>query len=172
MIGPENNPGINIRWDQCTVSLVILNCADGYNVSLLAYGQTGSGKTYTMIGPENNPGINIRWDQCTVNLVTLNCADGYNVSLLAYGQTGSGKTYTMIGPENNPGINIRWDQCTVYGKTCVKLPFLKRPKIGFQDQLLLNAGEHSAIISSFIKLPFVIKILVLSIFERLLYTGF
>ena len=51
---------------------------------------------------------------------------------------------------------------------------LKRPKIGFQDQLLLNAsqkycrmllGEHSAILSTFIKLPFVIKIFVLSIFE-------
>ena len=89
--------------------------------------------------------------------------------------------------------------CTV--KTCVKLPLSKRPKIGFQDQLSLNTGqkycrmldagqkycrmldagqkycrmlpgEHSAILSTFIKLPFVIKIFVLSIFERLLYTGF
>ena len=33
-------------------------------------------------------------------------------------------------------------------------------------------GEHSAILSAFIKLPFVIKILVLSIFERPFYTGF
>ena len=33
-------------------------------------------------------------------------------------------------------------------------------------------GEHSAIIWTFIKLPFVIKIFVLSIFERLFYTGF
>ena len=48
----------------------------------------------------------------------------------------------------------------------VKRPFSKRPKIGFQDQLLLDAGqkycrmlqgEHSAILSTFIKLPFVIK---------------
>ena len=48
------------------------------------------------------------------------------------------------------------------------------PKIGFQDQLLLNVGlkycrmlhgEHSAILLTFIKLPFVIKIFVLSIFE-------
>ena len=53
-------------------------------------------------------------------------------------------------------------------------PISKRPKIGFQDQLSLNAGqkycrmlqgEHSAILSTFIKLPFVIKIFVLSIFE-------
>ena len=33
-------------------------------------------------------------------------------------------------------------------------------------------GEHSAILSTFIKLPFVIKIFVLSIFEWPLKTGF
>ena len=33
-------------------------------------------------------------------------------------------------------------------------------------------GKYSAILSTFIKLPFVIKILVLSIFEWLFYTGF
>ena len=32
--------------------------------------------------------------------------------------------------------------------------------------------EHSAILSTFIKLPFAIKIFVLSIFEWLFYTGF
>ena len=57
----------------------------------------------------------------------------------------------------------------------------KRPKIGFQDRLWLNAdqkycrmlqGEHSAILSTFIKLPFVFKIFVLSIFEWLLKAGF
>ena len=56
-----------------------------------------------------------------------------------------------------------------------------RIKIGFQDLLSLNAGqnycrmlqgEHSAILSTFIKLPFVIKIFVLSIFEWLIKTGF
>ena len=66
-------------------------------------------------------------------------------------------------------------------KTCVKRPLSKRLKIGFQDQLSLNAGqkycrilplEHSAILLTFIKLPFVIKIFVLSIFEWLFYTGF
>ena len=44
------------------------------------------------------------------------------------------------------------------------------------DQLSLNAGqkqgEHSAILSTFIKLPFVIKIFVLSFFEWLLKTCF
>ena len=68
-----------------------------------------------------------------------------------------------------------------YSKTCVKWPLSKRPKIGFQDQLSLNAGqkycrmlqgEHSAIFSAFIKLPFAIKIFVSSIFEWPFYTGF
>ena len=57
----------------------------------------------------------------------------------------------------------------------------RRPKIGFQDQLSLNAGqkycrmlqgEHSAILSTFIKLPYVIKIFVLSICEWPLKAGF
>ena len=47
----------------------------------------------------------------------------------------------------------------------------KKPKIGFQDQLSLNA-EHSAILSTFIKLAFVINIFVLSIFEWPFYKGF
>ena len=53
--------------------------------------------------------------------------------------------------------------------------------MGFQDGLSLNAGlkycrmlqgEHSAILLTFIKLPFVIKIFVLSIFEWPLKTGY
>ena len=52
----------------------------------------------------------------------------------------------------------------------------KRLKIGFQDQLSLNTGqkhcrmlrgEHSAILLTFIKLPFVIEIFVLSILSGL-----
>ena len=59
-----------------------------------------------------------------------------------------------------PGIHL-------YSKTCVKQLLSKRQKIGFQDQLLLNAGqkhyrmltvEHSVILLTFIKLPFVFKI--------------
>ena len=94
----------------------------------------------------------------------------------------------------------------LYSISCVKQPLSKRPQIGFQYQLLLDAGqkycrmlqgehfvilltfiklpfvikifvlsifvEHSAILSTFIKLPFVIKIFVLSIFEWPFYTGF
>ena len=75
----------------------------------------------------------------------------------------------------------RINRYQVYSKTCVKRPLAKRPNIGFQDQLSLNAGqkycrmpqgEHSAILSTFIKLPFVNKIFVLSIFEWPFYTGF
>ena len=66
-------------------------------------------------------------------------------------------------------------------KPCVKRPFSKSPKIGFQYQLLLNAcqkycrmlqGEHSAILSTFIQLPIVVKKFVLSISEWPFYTGF
>ena len=62
----------------------------------------------------------------------------------------------------------------IYSKICVNWPLSKRQKIGFQDQLSLYAGqkycrmlqrEHSAILLTFIKLPFVIKTFVLSIFE-------
>ena len=57
----------------------------------------------------------------------------------------------------------------------------RTPKIGFQYRLLLNAGqkycrmlqgEHSAILSTFIKLPFSIKTFVLSICKLPLKTGF
>ena len=63
---------------------------------------------------------------------------------------------------------------TMYSKTCLKRSLKKKTKTGFQDQLSLNAGqkfcrmlqgEHSAILSTFIKLPFAFKTFVLSIFE-------
>ena len=66
-----------------------------------------------------------------------------------------------------------------YSKTCRKRPLKKNTKIGFQYELSLNAGqmycrmlplEHSAILSTFIKLPFTIKTLVMSIFKWLLKT--
>ena len=56
-----------------------------------------------------------------------------------------------------------------YCKICVKRPLSKRPKIGFQDQLVKSVAEcseeHSAILLTSFKLPFVIKIFVLFIFE-------
>ena len=48
-----------------------------------------------------------------------------------------------------------------YSKTCVKRPLSKRPKIVFQDLMQVKSiAEDSAILSAFIKLPFVIKIFV------------
>ena len=90
--------------------------------------------------------------------------------------------------------NLRWKEqiyeqqlkkCTRIGITTIK-PVLsghsiKNTKIGFQYRLSLNGGqkycrmlqgEHSAILSTSIKLPFSIKILVLSIFKWPLKTGF
>ena len=53
----------------------------------------------------------------------------------------------------------------------------RRPKIDFEDGLSFNAGQkycrmHSAILSTFIKLPIVFKTFVSSIFEWPLKTGF
>ena len=68
-----------------------------------------------------------------------------------------------------------------YSETCLKPPLIKNTTIGFQYQLSLNEGqkycrmlqgEHSAILSTFIKLPFVFKTFVLSIFKWSLKTGF
>ena len=74
---------------------------------------------------------------------------------------------------------------TTYSKTCHKRLLKKKTKIDFQDRLSLDAGqkycrmlqgEHSAILSTFIKLSFVINIFVLSILsgrlrQVLLYIG-
>ena len=65
-----------------------------------------------------------------------------------------------------------------YSKTCVKLPLAKRPKKVFKTNYHLMQvksiaeWEDSAILLPFIKLPVVIKIFVLSIFEWPFYTGF
>ena len=85
-------------------------------------------------------------------------------------------------PENShPCKDKRFAYFFHYSKTCLKGRLRRRPKIGFQDGLWLNAGqkycrilqgEHSAILLTFIKLPFVFKTFVLSIFEWPLKTGF
>ena len=72
--------------------------------------------------------------------------------------------------------------CAVnYSKTCLKRPLSKRQKMGFQNQLSRNAGkkycrmlqgEHSAILSTCIKLQRGFKTFVSSIFEWPLKTGF
>ena len=64
----------------------------------------------------------------------------------------------------------------LYSIICLKRPLKRRARIGFQDRLSPDAGqnycrmlqgEHSAILSTFVKLPFV-----LAIFEWSLKTGF
>ena len=67
----------------------------------------------------------------------------------------------------------------LYSKTCVKRPLSKWPKMVLQT-IYRNAGqkycrmlqrEHSAILSTCLKLPVVIKIFVVSIFVWPFYTG-
>ena len=78
-------------------------------------------------------------------------------------------------------LDISCFEKSIYVKTCLKRPLKKNTKIGFLDRLSANAGqkycrmlqwEHSAILSTFIKLPFSIKTFVLYIFEWPLKTGF
>ena len=62
----------------------------------------------------------------------------------------------------------------MYSKTCVNRPLLKDRKLVFKTNysLMQVQGSILQILSTFIKLPFVIKIFVLFIFEWLFYTGF
>ena len=71
------------------------------------------------------------------------------------------------------GYNVQLNLC--------KTAALKKTKNGFQDRVSLNAGQkycrmlqrkHSAILSTFIKLPFVNNTFVLSIFVWPFYTDF
>ena len=76
---------------------------------------------------------------------------------------------------------MRFDCNTYTVKPVLSGHSKKQPKIGFQDQLSLNAGqkvlqnaprEHSAILSTCIKLPSVFETFILTIFDQLLKTGF
>ena len=61
-----------------------------------------------------------------------------------------------------------------YSKTCLKRPLKKKTKSGFSRMQvkIISEEEHSAILSTFIKLPFATKTFVLSIFEWPPKTGF
>ena len=52
-------------------------------------------------------------------------------------------------------LSISWEQDfsrrNPYSKTCVKRPLSKRPLIGFQDQLSLNAGQKYNSILQYIR---------------------
>ena len=103
------------------------------------------------------------------------------ISKLIHSQVQHNYNYFFTSLDKINIILVTKNEYCLYNKTCVKWPLSKRPKIGFQDHLLLNAGqkycrmphgEHSAKLSTFIKQPFVIKIFVLSIFEWPFYTDF
>ena len=76
-----------------------------------------------------------------------------------------------------PGQRSRLLKCgqhLVYSKTCVKRPLSKRPKIGIQDQLSLNACSKGSILQSFrpsLNYHLSFKIFVLSILEWPFYIG-
>ena len=81
---------------------------------------------------------------------------------------------------HQPAVKVQRNLCIYYSKTCVKQPLSKRLKLVFKTHYRLMrvnsiaeySKGHSAILSTFIKLPYVIKIFVLSISEWPFYTGF
>ena len=118
-----------------------------------------------------------------VHTISFNCNDSEANRFLSDLARATGGRYHYFSEKGMDldGQPESWEvnMHTLYSKTCVKRPLSKRPKIYFQYQLSLNAGQkycrmlqHSAILLTFIRLPFVIKIFVLSIFERPFYTGF
>ena len=79
---------------------------------------------------------------------------------------------SLLPYKNSPLVSIE-DVNIITVKPVISSHSTRRPKFGFQDQLSLNAlREHSAILLTFIRLPFVFKIFVMSIFEWPLKTGF
>ena len=91
------------------------------------------------------------------------------------------KTCVKQPPSKDQKMFFKTNYRLMQVKSILKQPLSKRPNIGFQDQLSLNVGqkycrmlqgEHSTILLTFIKLPFVIKNLFVSIFEWPFYTGF
>ena len=90
-------------------------------------------------------------------------------------------TYLKLGAKNKRCTYKQVHEIYRCSKTCVKRPLSKRPKMVFQTNYPLmqvksiaecSKRKHSAILSTFIKQPVVIKIFVLSIFEWPFYTGF
>ena len=83
---------------------------------------------------------------------------------------------TLISSTSSCAISLLIYRKTLYTEKPVSSRHSK-PKIGFQYRLWLNAGQkycrmHSAILLTFIKLPFVFKTFVLTMFEWPLKTGF
>ena len=106
-----------------------------------------------------------------VHTISFNCNDSEANRFLSDLARATGGRYHYFSEKGMDleGQPESWEvnMHTLYSKTCVKRPLSKRLKIGFQYQLLLNAGQMYCRI----RLPLVVKIFVLSIFERLFYKG-
>ena len=79
------------------------------------------------------------------------------------------ETVPMSSITNSFSLRSRY----LYSKTCLKQPLRRRPNIGFEDRLLLNAGQKYCrmLQETCIRLPSFFKIFVLLFFEWPLKTG-
>ena len=98
----------------------------------------------------------------------------------------NGACYTQSSRDNvlsSPGGSDIQCSHLIYSNTCVKRVSQKDRKIGYKNNNRLvhvksiaecskGGGGHSAIRSTFIKLPFVTKLFILPRFEWPFYTGF
>ena len=86
-------------------------------------------------------------------------------------------SHTSIFIDPKSGLLVVYGLFTLQYNLC-KMATLKKTENWFQDRLSLNAGQKYcrmlpfAILLTFIKLLFVIKIFIMSIFKWLFYTGF
>ena len=71
----------------------------------------------------------------------------YSISLFLVKAQAVDRDNVVINAKTKEGIHILGKCCFInntfleYSKTCVERPLSIRPNIGFQDQLLLNAGQ-------------------------------
>ena len=99
------------------------------------------------------------------HLIVCNWPIQWQLSMWHYSPTNKIEVFSL--PHWIRGLPYSlWMDAYMYSKTCVKQPLSKGPKNGFQDWLSLIVGkkycrmlqrEHSAILSTFIKLPIVNK---------------
>ena len=119
----------------------------------------------------NVPAIRINTSKSTYTFTSVKAVDELTATIITnnfYKQKLTYLIFTRIIFVRLPDTRMS-AKLKICSETCVKRLLSKRPKFGFQNQLLLNAchkycrmlqGEHSAILSAFIKLPFVIEIFI------------
>ena len=73
----------------------------------------------------------------SIHMDTLECCKGIALHLPKRVNRSCSRPEAVTTMFSGP---IRFYQFS-YSKTCLKQPLSKRPKMGFQDQLLLNAGQ-------------------------------